>query len=184
MILQIKRLNLQKENSAVKNRSIINDVLFFAFAIIVIALITLPGNIGKNEERKIVGVNIKGEVRAPGYYELEYGSRVKDAIIAAGSETRQADLTSINLALRLSDGEEIIIPKAGTNLEIQNSLININTADMYKLCKLDGVGETLATNIINYRSEKGEFKSVSDLKNVKGIGSSKFNKIKDKITVE
>lgn len=165
-----------------KDKSIVHDILFFVFAIIVIAMITIPGNI-KSTDRKIVGIDIKGEVIAPGYYELEYGSRIKDAVISAGGETAQADFSTLNLARRISDGEEIIIPKSGEEVEDENGLININTADMYKLCKLDGIGEVLATNIINYRSEKGLFKSVNDLKKVKGIGSSKFNEIKDKVTI-
>ena len=153
--------------------------------IVIIALFIIAGiNAERNEESKIVGIHIKGEVNAPGYYELEYGSRVKDAVIAAGSETKSADFTDINLALLLADGDEIIIPALGDKEKEKNSdLININTADMYKLCKLDGIGEKLAASIISYRSEKGAFKSINDLKKIKGIGKAKFDKIKDKIEV-
>lgn len=156
-----------------------------SIVIVIIALFVIAGiNVERNEESKIVGIHIKGEVNAPGYYELQYGSRVKDAVIAAGSETKSADFTDINLALLLADGDEIIIPALGDKeKEMGSDLININTADMYKLCKLDGIGEKLATSIISYRSEKGAFKSINDLKKIKGIGKAKFDKIKDKIEV-
>lgn len=170
-----------------KDKSLIRDILFFllVFAIIGVAIITQSGSKNDGTDRKIVGIHIKGEVEAPGYYELEYGSRIKDALLAAGSETENANLSEINLALKLADGEEIVIPaKGGSDSEKQSDLININTADMYRLCKLDGIGEALASNIINYRAEKGSFKSINDLKKVGGIGSSKFDKIKDKITVQ
>ena len=167
-----------------KDRPIIQDILFFAFAIIVVMILIFPKGIVKREERKIVGIDIKGEVNAPGYYELEYGSRVKDAIIAAGGETQKADLSTINLAMTLIDGEEISIPKRGEGAGTYSKLIDINTADMYKLCKLDGIGEALATDIIDYRAKNGKFKSIEELKKVKGIGEKKFNKIKDKISVE
>ena len=165
-----------------KDKSFLHDILFYGFAILVVALLVFPENAIKKDERKIVGIDIKGEVLAEGYYELEYGSRVKDAILAAGGETSNADLSTVNLAMTLIDGEEIIIPRAEE--KIGKSLINLNTADMYKLCKLDGIGESLATNIINYRSKNGKFKTVDELKKVKGIGSEKFNKIKNKITVK
>ena len=83
----------------------------------------------------------------------------------------------------LVDGEEIVIPAKTENNDSGTGLININTADMYKLCKLDGIGESTATKIINYRVENGGFKSIEELKKVKGIGTRKFNEIKDKITV-
>lgn len=165
-----------------KDKSFIHDILFYGFAILVVVLLVFPKDAIKKDERKIVGIDIKGEVLAEGYYELEYGSRVKDAILAAGGETPDADLSTINLAMKLIDGEEILIPRTEEN---QNKgVININTADMYKLCKLDGIGESLASNIIKYRSENGRFKTVNELKKVKGIGAEKFNKIKNKITVE
>ena len=132
-------------------------------------------------ENMIVGVHIKGEVNNPGYYELKYGSRIKDALKLAGGETSKADLGEINLALFISDGEEIVIPKA--EKEIKSGKININTADNYTLCKLDGIGEAIASRIIEYRVENGTFKTINDIKKVDGIGSSLFDKIKNSITV-
>ncbi len=165
-----------------KNKGIIHELLFYGFAIIVAMILVFPKN-AKKEEIKIVGIDIKGEVVAPGYYELEYGSRIKDAIMSAGGETEKADISSVNLATKLVDGEEIIIPSAESDAR-KSSLININTADMYKLCKLDGIGESIAGKIIDYRAQNGKFKKIDDLKKVDGIGKQKFDKIKDKITVE
>lgn len=169
-----------------KDRSLIRDILFFIICIALIVMMMLSSNITQknSDDSKIVGIHIKGEVNAPGYYELNYGSRIKDAIKAAGSETKRADLSSVNLALRLSDGEEIVIPAIGAADKESSSLIDINTADMYKLCKLDGIGESIASDIIEYRTKNGGFKSVTELKKIKGIGNSKFNNIKDKITVQ
>lgn len=163
-----------------------SEVLFygFLFVSIIAIIISQSGNKASDEDNKIVCVHIKGEVIAPGYYELEVGSRVKDAILMAGGETQAADLSGVNIARTLVDGEEIIIPATyGTDSENKNQLININTSDMYQLCKLDGIGESLATAIISYRIENGGFKTIEELKNVKGIGDSKFDAIKDKITV-
>ncbi len=168
-----------------KNKSLIENISFFILLIVLIGIaIFIKQDDKGSEARKIVGIHIKGEVSAPGYYELEYGSRIKDAILAAGSETKEADLSVINLAMNLSDGEEIVIPKKTDSSTNSNTdLININTADMYKLCKLDGIGESIAASIVDYRIKNGAFKTVKDLKKVKGIGNSKFNEIKDKITV-
>ena len=167
-----------------KDKTLIRELLFYGFVLIAVCILVFPKNSSKSDEKQIVGINIKGEVNAPGYYELEYGSRVKDAIIAAGGEKKNADLTMINLAMQLIDGEEIEIPSKLPSDVVSDDLININTADMYKLCKLDGIGESIAYDIVQYRAENGSFKSIEDLKKVNGIGQQKFNKIKDKITVE
>ena len=168
-----------------KDKPIIHDILFYAFALIVAGILIFACKDGGIiDEKKIVGIDIKGEVYAEGYYEFEYGSRVKDAIIAAGGETEEADLSTINLAMILVDGQEIVIPSKIENDIRSDGKININTADMYKLTKLDGIGNSLATNIVEYRAEKGPFKKVEDIKKVKGIGKEKFENIKDKITVE
>lgn len=168
-----------------KNKSLAEHISFSILIIVLVGMAIFMKYDNKgSEERKIVGIHIKGEVSAPGYYELEYGSRVKDAVLAAGSETQNADLSEVNLAMNLSDGEEIVIPrKSDSNTRSDSKLININTADMYQLCKLDGIGESVASSIIDYRAKNGVFKTINDLKKVKGIGNSKFNAIKDKITV-
>lgn len=167
------------------------DIIFFV-VIIMIAIGCVVGKVQSDkkktagslkETQKIVGIHMKGEVNSPGYYELEYGSRVKDAVTISGGFTNNADLNAVNLAEKLKDGEEIVVP-ATTVSGKKSNLVNLNTADMFKLCSLGGIGETTAAQIINYRAKHGKFKSVSELKNIDGIGNSKYNTLKDKVTVE
>jgi len=170
-----------------KDKSLLNDIIFYLFLLIVICILVFV--FGKDSNKKDViskvGIHIKGEVAAPGYYEFGYGGRVKDAILAAGGETENANLAEINMARLLCDGEEIIIPSVtDQSLDSYKGPININTADLYILCKIDGIGESIANNIIAYRQKNGPFKSLDDLKKVDGIGDSKFNRIKDKITIQ
>lgn len=166
-------------------KKIYQDIMFYSFLFIIIGTLIFMSimNERKQESKEIYGVHIKGEVNAPGYYELEEGSRYKDAILAAGGETTDADLDSINLATKLLDGETILVPSTGNQNTSSNNKININTADLYQLCKLDGFGETTSQRIIDYRAKNGAFSKIEDLMKVDGIGSSKFNKIKDLITI-
>ncbi len=166
-------------------KKIVKDTLFWMILVVIVGgAVFINKYENTKEEEKIVGVHVKGEVSAPGYYELPYGSRVKDAVRFAGGETDNADLAALNLAMKLRDGEELIIAKKGEAVESeQGGKININTADSYNLCKLEGIGEKLAARIIAYRAEKGSFKTTEALKKVEGIGEENFNKIKDKITV-
>ena len=166
-----------------KDKSIIKDIIFYLFVFAVVGFLVIWTQPKNADEKKIVGVVIKGAVNAPGYYELEYESRVKDVLRLAGGETEEADLSNVNLAFVLIDGEEIVIPEKADGAPINSNLININTADIYNLCKLEGIGEALATEIVNYRAEYGLFNTIEDIKKVKGIGSGKFNKIKTEITV-
>ena len=165
-----------------ENKQIVRNIVFSLIVAGLLVAMYMTFNVNENSQRKIVGVHIKGEINAPGYYELKYGSRLKDLVILAGGETDNADLNSVNLAMRLIDGEEIVIPTAIQTSK--NGKININTADLYNLCKLDGIGEELAERIIEHRATKGEFKSIDELRKVKGINDSKFSEIKNKITVD
>ena len=140
-------------------------------------------------------VYVTGEVKKPGVYELEEGSRVSDAIESAGGFTENADAASVNLAEKIKDEQQIsIAPKnvntsqgevnAGGNSSIHGGKININTATAEELDSfLPGIGEGLAKNIINYRTKNGRFKSIDDIKKVDGIGSGRFEKVKDYITL-
>ena len=129
-------------------------------------------------------VEIKGEVRHPGLYTLPYDTRVQDLISLAGGFSVDADTTTINLASKLVDGMVIVIPKKNSGVVSDvGSKININKATISELCSLDGIGESLAQRIIDYRLEHGFFQSIEDIKNVTGIGDALFNKIKDNITI-
>lgn len=169
-----------------KEKSLLSELIFYLFVTVAIVIIVISqsGN-GTEDDKKIVAVHVKGAVNAPGYYELEYGKRIKDAIGAAGGELSNANLFELNIARQLVDGEEIIVPFADENEEYdENQPVNINTADLYRLCKLEGISESLAIEIIDYRTENGPFSKIEDLKEVNGIGDVRFNTIKNNITVK
>ncbi len=139
---------------------------------------------------KIV-VHVCGEVKYPGVYYIQNGGRVYDAIQKAGGVTEEADIHLLNLAQILSDEARIYVPKKGEVVSsdsfysdsMLNQKININNADSSTLQKLSGIGPTLAQRIIDYRKNIGRFKSIEQLLNVKGIGPSKFEEIKDKVQI-
>lgn len=169
-----------------KEKSLLSDLVFYVFITVAIVIIVISQSCSHTDnDQKIVAVHVKGAVNAPGYYELEYGKRIKDAIGAAGGELANADLFELNIARQLVDGEEIIVPFADENEEYdENQPVNINTADLYRLCKLEGISESLAIEIIDYRTENGPFSKIEDLKEVNGIGDVRFNTIKNNITVK
>lgn len=139
-------------------------------------------------------VDIGGEVNTPMVAELKAGSRVGDVIEAAGGLTEKADISEINRAAFVEDGEKIFVPALISTEEngisesretpvYSDGKININTADSQELQELNGVGPATAEKIIDYREENGRFASIDDLKDVSGIGDKSFEKIKDKIKV-
>ena len=89
----------------------VKDIVFFAIVVLIVCIATLMSMENKktHKAQTVVGIHIKGEVNAPGYYELSYGSRIKDAVVYAGGETEKADLTNMNLAEVLRDGQEIVV---------------------------------------------------------------------------
>lgn len=137
-------------------------------------------------------VYITGEIVNPGVYYIDEGKRLNDLIELCGGFTPVADLDEINLAEKLNDSDKIYIPSKKVNVEYDNEeyeeednnegLININTASKSELKELDGIGDTLADNIINYR-KKNKFTSIEDILNVDGIGQAKFDKIKEYICI-
>ena len=156
----------------------------------------------------IIYVDIGGAVRQPMLAELPQGSRIEDAIEAAGGLTKKADLTNVNRAQLLTDGEKIYIPKKGearasgsgsNNASggssgssggapsdapgISSGKININTADTVLLQQLTGVGPVTAQKIVDYREQNGQFGSIEELKNVSGIGDKTFEKMRDEVTI-
>lgn len=144
----------------------------------------------KSELRKIQ-VHVAGEVNKPGVYKLDEGSRIMDAVTAAGGFTAKADQNSLNLAKVLEDGEQILINSVDASLNqssqsnsaTNNGKVNINTADLTLLQTLNGVGPSTAQKIIDYRNANGKFKAIEDLKKVSGIGDKTFEKFKDQICV-
>lgn len=145
-----------------------------------------------NNKKKLV-VEIKGQVNNPNIYYLDDGSIINDLINEAGGLTNNASINNINRAELLTDHICVFIPSTdekSNNETISNSTnslksdkININTATAEELDKLPGVGPAKAEDIISYRESNGKFKNVDELKNVKGIGESSFEKMKEKITI-
>jgi competence protein ComEA len=134
-------------------------------------------------------VQVVGQVRKPGLYELPTNSRVVDAIAAAGGFTPTADQSSLNLAQVVADGQQIVVavkgatPSAPTTGAAGTASVDINTADATTLETLDGIGPALAQRILAYRTAHGGFRTVSDLQNVTGIGPKKFAAIKSSVTI-
>ena len=148
-------------------------------------------------------VYVCGAVKESKVVSLKENSRICDAIDAVGGLTKEADLTNINLAYILEDGEKIYIPKKEEEIntinnlnkesssytsysssELLNNKININKATQTELEAIPGIGPSTALKIINYRKENGKFNSLEDIKNVSGIGDSKYKKIKNYICIK
>lgn len=139
-------------------------------------------------------VDVAGWVRRPGVYQFDPGSRVVDAVTRAGGARDGADLSLLNLAAPLVDGQQILVPKEGaappTGTGTTGSvgaarlpIVNINAADETTLETLNGVGPALATAIIQYRTEHGPFASVDQLDDVSGIGPATLEKLRPQVTV-
>lgn len=164
------------------------------------------------EAVETIFIDIKGEVENPGVYEMQLGDRVIDAVQMAGGFTDEATTDNVNLSKKLKDESVIIIPsylkdyenvtikndyeidinddivqseknESDEKIESSSSLVNINTASVVELMSLDGIGESKAKAIIEYRDINGDFENILDIKNVSGIGESIYEKIKDYITV-
>ena len=159
----------------------------------------------REKENKTIMVDISGEIITPGVVKLPEGSRIIDAITAAGGKTEDANLSKVNLAYILDDGVQLYIPRYNEKLEKEivqtepgvgiiqeginttskkDSKVNINTANKEKLATLPGIGEGTAEKIIEYRSKTGKFKAIDEIKKIPGIGESKFKSLKDKITIK
>ena len=145
------------------------------------------------ESSGTIGVHVTGAVMYPDQvYFMPEGSRVADAINQAGGPVEGADLSLLNLAAYLKDGQRIRVPFAGESMPVEECeiteqtkhLTNINSASKIELMQLPGIGETTADRILAYREEHGGFSSVEELMNVSGIGQSKFDAIKDLISVD
>lgn len=156
-------------------------------------------------------VHIDGYVNNPGVYQLKENERTNALIEKAGGLKNGYSIKNINLAAKLSDGDKVYIPSIeeekilgnqnnnnvntvgkhtnnGNNLNnnvsiTKNNKININTANVSELKQITGIGESTANKIIDYRENVGKFKKIEDIKEVKGIGDSKFESLKNKITI-
>ena len=156
-----------------------------------------------------ITVHVAGAVNNPGVYRLRYGSRINDAVVAAGGATTTANLDAINLATVLNEGEQIYVPKRGEKPHTITgrpqvgggatggasnggaggvnggalSTININLASVVELEQLPGVGPATAKAIVAYREKNGAFQRVEDLLKVRGIGPAKLSEILPRVRV-
>ena len=142
-----------------------------------------------------VQVHVTGAVKNPGVYVLLENARNIDAITAAGGATSEADLERINLSEFIRDGQRVYVPYKGQPISTSESsstisltpteatLVNINTADADALMSLPGIGEVKAAAIIAYRETYGPFTSIEALLNVKGIGQSTLEGLREHITL-
>ena len=161
--------------------------------------IVARGNSQPNEAMQVVPitiaepeifVDVTGAVNKPGVYTLTGKSRVIDAIKAAGDSAPGADLSTINLARVLNDGEQIYVDSTIVNRDgvrvskaVRSGPININRATALQLDALDGVGPVIAQRIVDYRKINGSFLTIDDLQKVSGIGAAKFAQIKAKVRI-
>ena len=153
-------------------------------------------------------VHVVGQVRRPGVVRLPPGSRVLDAVSAAGGALRSADLTRLNLARVVADGEQIVVPKPGEEIPVQGAtggqgagagsgsqgapgstggatggLVDLNTADAAALDSLPGVGPVLSQRILDWRTQHGRFSSVDELNEVSGIGDKLMAQLGPRVKV-
>jgi competence protein ComEA len=144
-----------------------------------------------------IRIHIDGAVHIPGVYSLPRNSIVLDAVEHAGGLLDEADLSDINLAAQLKDGQRILIKRSGPVLWVlaeptetspdtpaeNTNLIHVNTASAAELERLPGIGPVLAKSIVEFRENNGQFTEIEDLLNVPGIGSAKLAAIRDLILV-
>ncbi|MHB8169017.1 MAG: helix-hairpin-helix domain-containing protein [Thermoleophilia bacterium] len=147
-------------------------------------------------------IHVVGAVTRPGLYEAGPGSRVADAVALAGGSTPDADLSRINLAAKLADGQQVAVPQKnsaaggtapgtggggaagdGAAGASPGNPVNLNSANAAQLDSLDGIGPKTAQKIIDYREAHGGFRSIEELLEVPGIGQAKLDQIKGELTL-
>lgn len=158
---------------------------------------------GSDAAGAAISVDVEGAVKSPGLYELASGSRVGDAIEAAGGMTKHAARGGVNLAALLEDGQQVVVPRKGSSSNGTGSKssgssasagfasggsgtsgkININSASAAELQQLSGIGVSLSAHIVDYRESNGPFASVDELSKVSGIGEARLAAIRDQICV-
>ena len=178
-----------------KRALLVMGLLILLLSVFIVA----RGNSQPNEAMQVVPITISepeifvdvtGAVNKPGVYTLTGKSRVIDAIKAAGDSAPGADLSTINLARVLNDGEQIYVDSTVVNSSgvrvskaVRSGPININRATARQLDALDGVGPVIAQRIVDYRKINGSFLTIEDLQKVSGIGAAKFAQIKAKVRI-
>jgi competence protein ComEA len=154
---------------------------------------------GGTKKGERVTVHVAGAVAKPGVYDLDAAARVIDAIEAAGGGAPDADLNRLNLAAKIADGQRVLVQRVGEAAPAgsaspggsgsvggsadPSALVSLNSATQAELEALPGIGPSLAGAIITERERRGGFRSVNELRDVRGIGEKRFADLKDKVTI-
>jgi competence protein ComEA len=136
-------------------------------------------------------VHVTGAVRRPGVYRVPTWARLDAAIRRAGGATARADLQGVNLAAKVADGQQVIVPARAGGAGIASAdpattagppaPISLNAATVEQLDQLEGIGPATAQKILDWRRQHGGFKSVDDLRQISGIGPKRFESLKEKV---
>ncbi len=135
-------------------------------------------------------IHVVGAVRRPGLFRLKDGTRVADAVARAGGPTKRADLTAVNLAAPLVDGQQVIVPRrapggvpaAIAGASVPGAKVSLASVTVEQLDELPGIGPVTAQKIVDWRTTHGPFRSVDDLDDVPGIGPARIEQLRDLVT--
>jgi competence protein ComEA len=152
---------------------------------VVVPLVRPPRSAHAAAAAKLV-VDVAGAVRHPGLHELAPGTRIADAVAAAGGATAKADINAVNLAAPIADGEQIVVPARGSAAAGASSGVtpsptaplDLNSASLEQLDALPGIGPATAQKILDYRQAHGSFHSIAELDAVPGIGQGRLEQLK------
>jgi len=154
---------------------------------------TAPVKLRRGGSTGAAYVHVTGAVRRPGVYRLPPWARLDLAIRRAGGATARADTQAVNLAAKVADGQQVIVPARATQAEGgaggmpavagagEAGPVSLNTATLDQLDELEGIGPTTAQKILDWRTEHGGFASVDDLRQISGIGPKRFETLKEKV---
>lgn len=146
---------------------------------------------GPAHRRAMIYVHVAGAVRQPGLLRLPSGSRVATAVERAGGAGSRAELSGVNLAARLEDGQQVVVPLKGADASTAPSAAgpstatagapkpSLGSATLEQLDQIEGIGPTLAQRIVEYRTEHGGFRSIGELREVEGIGEKRFETLRE-----
>ncbi len=153
-----------------------------------------PGGEGGSEGFTISGqagdlvVDVTGAVARPGVYRMPAGSRVNDAVRRAGGAAGRAELEAVNLAARLADGQQVVVPERGPGGTVATAAgggeegpISLGTATVEQLDTIDGIGPVTAEDIVEYRDQHGGFASVDQLDQISGIGPATMESLRARL---
>ncbi len=149
-----------------------------------------PGRRAPASRVSALYVHVAGAVRRPGVVRVSSGSRVATAVARAGGPTHRADLTAVNLAAQVEDGQQVVVPARGAaGTAVGGSALepgapgapklSLGSATADQLDELDGIGPTLSERILEYRTEHGGFGSLEELREVEGIGEKRFESLRE-----